>query len=62
MRIMDSRFYLQKAQEAEAIANASMTEVGRREWDTIANEYRLLAHEAAKLRAISKTPADHPEK
>ena len=50
---MDERFCLQKAQEAEAIANASISEIHRHQWEQIAKQYRLLAEEAAKLRKVT---------
>jgi len=51
---MDERFYLQKAQEADAIANASISEIHRRQWEAIAKQYRLLIVEAAKLRKAAR--------
>lgn len=47
---MDERFYLQKAQEAEATANAAIREIHRRQWEEIAKEYRILVEVAADLR------------
>lgn len=50
---MDERFCLQKAQEAEAIANAALSKAKRHQWEEIAKQYRLLAEEAAKLRKVA---------
>jgi len=44
--VVDARFFLQKAQEAEAIANAAASDINRRHWDNLAKEYRQLAREA----------------
>ena len=51
---MDERLYLQKAQEAEAIANASTNEIRRRQWEEIAKQFRLLTEEAVKLRKVAR--------
>ena len=49
---MDERFYLVKAQEADAVANAAEGADDRRHWEGIAKEYRRLAHvKAAERRA-----------
>ena len=50
---MDERFCLQKAQEADAIANAALSQIQRHQWEEIAKQYRLLAREAAKLRKVN---------
>ncbi|HEY2009475.1 MAG TPA: hypothetical protein VGH23_10830 [Rhizomicrobium sp.] len=51
---MDERFHLQKAQEAEAIANASISEIHRRQWEEISKQYQLLMEEAVKLRKAAR--------
>jgi len=51
---MDEREYLVKAQEADAVANASLSAETRRVWEGIAEEYRRLAHAVAEIRK-SKT-------
>ena len=47
---MDERFYLVKAQEAEAVADASESPIHRRHWESIAKEYRRLAKAVADER------------
>jgi hypothetical protein len=47
---MNERFYLVKAQEADAVANAAESADNRRHWEGIANEYRRLAHVIAAER------------
>ena len=47
---MDARFYLEKAQEAEAFADAAFSETLRCHWEYIAAAYRRLAHQAAGIR------------
>lgn len=47
---MDERACLVKAQEAEAFADAAITERDRQTWENIAAEYRKLARTAADLR------------
>jgi len=51
---MDERFFLQKAQEAEATANAAMSEIHRHQWEEIARQYRILVEVAVDLR--KRTP------
>ena len=51
---MDERSCLQKAQEAEAFANAALNRIQRHRWEEIAKQYRLLAREAAKLRKVAE--------
>lgn len=47
---MDERYYLVKAQEAEAVADASESPRGRRQWERIAEECRRLANAIAQER------------
>ena len=44
---MDSREYLVKAQEAEALADVAMSPVLRKNWESVAVEYREMAQQAA---------------
>jgi hypothetical protein len=49
---VDERFYLVRAQEADAFSNAAERANTRRQWEIIGNEYRRLAHaKAAERRA-----------
>ena len=54
---MNAREYLIKAQEAEAMANASKQLADREHWDTIAKEWRRLAEAAAAI-GEGKSPMD----
>ena len=57
---VDERFYLVKALEAEAVADAAGSPTNRRIWVNIAKEYRRLARSiAAQHRATYSS--DHPE-
>jgi hypothetical protein len=57
---MDELFYLVKAQEAEALANAAKSADDLRYWEGLAKEYRRVAHvKAAERRA--KVGSDHVE-
>ena len=53
---MDERLYLQKAQEAEAIADAAISAIRRHRWEKIAAHYRRLAEEAVNLRKVAGEP------
>jgi hypothetical protein len=59
--VVDARFFLQKAQEAEAIANASVNTINRRHWENLAKEYRQLAREAVNQPAQKPTQKDQPK-
>ncbi len=47
---MDERELLQKAQEADAMANKVQSPAERKRWEEIAKEWRKLARVAADLR------------
>jgi hypothetical protein len=49
---MDEREYLVKAQEAEAIANASTDPIRIEQWEAIASEYRKLAQTEVEFRRL----------
>ncbi|HEX4484745.1 MAG TPA: hypothetical protein VH088_00665 [Terriglobales bacterium] len=51
---MDVRFYLSKAQEADAIANATENKRDRRHWESIAAEYRRLAKAETDERGLKR--------
>lgn len=50
---MNEREYLVKAQEADAVANAAENRRDRHRWESIAKEYRRLAHAIAAERQVS---------
>jgi len=52
---MKEREYLVKAQEADAIADASESPVARHVWESIAKEYRKLAQAVTALRRADPT-------
>ena len=52
---MKDREYLVKAQEADAIADASESPVARHVWESIAKEYRKLAQAVTALRRTDPT-------
>jgi hypothetical protein len=56
----DEGFCLTKAQEAEALADASTSLVVRDTWEAIAKEYRLLAHALAEIHRSDAKAREHP--
>ena len=45
----NARFYLVRAQDADAIANAAISPANRRYWEAVADDYRRQAREAIRL-------------